>query len=428
MHRNTSHAGAFRALLAGCVMASALAMAATADEPLLPFRSMRAMGLGNAYEAIADDLFSLDYNPAGLANIDGFTLAIVPAQVRISEDLSDELENLQDLLDEIDELSQQDQDTILASDAIDDVVARVDELRRQKLKMNASLGLVRAALPLPEIAGFRLVGAASMSNQIVTGISLDRAGLPWSSVVLDVLDDEFTLDASLEVFTLQFAAAAEKDLSTPYVERIRVGAGLRMVNRKTKRDSFTLTDMLDPDKFKDQHFDTTTEDGEVDSFGDIQSIIDNNTENETGQGIDVGVQVDHTDYLTTAFVVRSLFSDVGDDTFPTTTTISAAARPLTFLDQENSLVDLTIAAGYSNGAGDDAQDAFLNDSITDNIHLGVEAILFPNSPINVAVRVGDNQGFLSYSAEVRLAFLRAGFGWYGDLETDYRTAGLSLVF
>jgi len=403
-------------------------MTATADEPLRPFRSMRAMGLGNAYEAVADDLFSFDYNPAGLASIDEFTLAIVPAQIRLSEDLADELENLQDLLDEINELSNEDQATILASDAIDDVVARVDELRRQKLKGSATLGLARAAMPLPEIAGFRLVGAASVSNQMVTGISLDRAGLPWSSVVLDVLDDEFTLDASLEVFTMQFAAAAEKDLSTPFVERIRAGANLRLVNRRIKHDFFTLTDMLDPDKFKDEHFDTTTDDGDVDSFGDVWDIIENNTESETGQGVDVGVQIDHTDYLTTALVVRSLVSDIGDDTFPTTTTISAAAKPLTFLDQENSLVDLTVAAGYSDGAGDDAQDAFLNDSITDNIHLGVEAILFPDSPINVAVRVGDNQGFLSYSAEVKLAFLRAGVGWYGDLETDYRTAGLSLVF
>ena len=140
MHRNTSNLGTLRALLAGCIVASALVITASADEPLLPFRSMRAMGLGNAYEAAADDLFAFDYNPAGLANIDRFTFAIVPAQVRLSEDLADELENLQDLLDEISDLADEDQSTILASDAIDDVVARVDELRRQKLKMNATVG------------------------------------------------------------------------------------------------------------------------------------------------------------------------------------------------------------------------------------------------------------------------------------------------
>lgn len=428
MRRSTSRAHTVRALVVGWVIASALVVSATADEPLLPFRSIRAMGLGNAYEAVADDLFALDYNPAGLANIDAFTLAIAPGQVRISEDLADELSNLEELLDEINELSKLDQGDILASSAIDDIVDRIENLRRQKLKLNATVGLARAALPLPEVAGFRLVGAASVSNQLVTGINLDRAGLPWSSVVLDVLDDEFTLDASLEVFTMQFAVAAEKELATPFVERVRVGGGLRFVNRKIKRDSFTLTDMLDPERFKADHFDTTTDDGSVDSFGDIQDIIDNNTESETGQGVDVGVQVDHTDYLTTALVVRSLFSDIGDDTFPTTTTISAAVKPLTFLDQENSLVDLVVAAGYSDGAGDDAQEAFLNDSVTDNIHLGVEAVLFPNSPLNLALRFGDNQGFSTWSAEVRLAFFRAGVGWYGDLETDYRTAELSFVF
>ncbi|MBT3270208.1 conjugal transfer protein TraF [Candidatus Poribacteria bacterium] len=428
MQRNSSRMRELRGLLVGCVVASSVAVSAMADEPLLPFRSLRAMGLGNAYEAVADDLFAFDYNPAGLANIDRFTLAIVPAQARVSDDLAGEVQDLEDLLDEIDELSKQDTDNILASSAIDDVVARIDDLRHQKLKVQASVGLARVALPLPEVAGFRLVGGASVSNQLVTGINLNRAGLPWGSVVLDVLDDEFTLDASLEVFTMQFAAAAEKDLSTPFVERVRAGANLRLVNRKIKRDFFTLTDMLDPDRFKANHFDTTTDDGEIDSFGDIQDIIDNNTESETGQGVDVGVQVDHTDYLSTALVVRSLFSDVGDDTFPTTTTISAAAKPLTFLDKENSLVDLTVAAGFSDGAGDDAQEAFLNDSITDNIHLGAEALLFPNSPINLALRVGDNQGFSTWSAELKLAVVRVGVGWYGDLETDYWAGGMSLVF
>ena len=428
MQRNSLSMRALRGILVGCVVASAVVVSAIADEPLLPFRSLRATGMGNAYEAAADDLFALDYNPAGLANIDRFTLAIVPAQARVSEDLAEEVQNLQDLLDEIDELSQQDTENILASSAIDDLVARIDNLRRQKLKMAASVGLARVALPLPEVAGLRLVGAASVSNQLVTGVSLNRAGLPWESVVLDVLDDEFTLDASLEVFTMQFAVAAQKELSTPYVERVRGGVGLRLVNRKIKRDSFTLTDMLDPDRFKADHFDTTTDDGEVDSFGDIQDIIDNNTESESGRGLDVGLQVDHTDYLSTALVVRSLFSDVGDDTFPTTTTISAAAKPLTFLDQESSLVDLTVAAGYSDGAGDDAQEAFLNDNLTDNIHLGAEAVLFPSSPVNLALRVGDNQGFSTWSAELKLAVVRVGFGWYGDLETDYWTGGMSLVF
>ena len=105
MQRNSSRMRELRGLLVGCVVASSVAVSAMADEPLLPFRSLRAMGLGNAYEAVADDLFAFDYNPAGLANIDRFTFAIVPAQVRLSEDLADELENLQDLLDEISDLA-----------------------------------------------------------------------------------------------------------------------------------------------------------------------------------------------------------------------------------------------------------------------------------------------------------------------------------
>jgi len=38
-----------------------------AQEPLFLFRSARPMGLGNAFEAVADDINALHYNPAGIA-------------------------------------------------------------------------------------------------------------------------------------------------------------------------------------------------------------------------------------------------------------------------------------------------------------------------------------------------------------------------
>ena len=40
------------------------------ETPLFLYRGLRATSMGNAYEAIADDLSAVHYNPAGLTQIE----------------------------------------------------------------------------------------------------------------------------------------------------------------------------------------------------------------------------------------------------------------------------------------------------------------------------------------------------------------------
>ncbi|MDA1190418.1 MAG: conjugal transfer protein TraF, partial [Candidatus Poribacteria bacterium] len=300
--------------------------------PLLPFRGIRPLGMGNAYEAVANDLDSFDYNPAGLAQIHGLAIRIVPAQARLTKDFVDRADSLSDVLNEISNLSNQSEAEILRSDAADRLVQELKAIRRDNLTAQTNLGVVNAAFGLPTIGTIKPTIGASVSNQLITGIGLERAGLAWSSEILDILDDEFTLDGSIELLTTQFAVAGETTVpAMPFVDNVRFGVGTRFVRRQYKNDRFTLADLLSPEKFKREHFDATVEDGEIDSLGDVREIIDNNTTKESGFGLDVGVQIDHTDYLSSALVIRSLVSSLGDSEFPTTTTLSLAARPLEFL-------------------------------------------------------------------------------------------------
>ena len=81
-----------------------VAIAQSDEEPLFLFRGARPLGLGNAFEAIADDINALHYNPAGIAQIDKTLFQFLAVRVRVTEDLADEANTIYDFIsDTIDE-------------------------------------------------------------------------------------------------------------------------------------------------------------------------------------------------------------------------------------------------------------------------------------------------------------------------------------
>jgi long-subunit fatty acid transport protein len=62
-----------------------------AQEPLLLYRGVRPMGMGNAFEAIADDINALHYNPAGIAQTDEKLFEFLAVRPRITTGLFGEL-------------------------------------------------------------------------------------------------------------------------------------------------------------------------------------------------------------------------------------------------------------------------------------------------------------------------------------------------
>jgi len=217
--------------------------------------------------------------------------------------------------------------------------------------------------------------------------------------------------------------------AVPFLDRARCGLSYRVISRRYKDDRFAIIDMLDPDAFRAEHFDTSTiEGGTIDSISDVREFLNQNTTKDTGFGVDVGFQVDHTDYLTTALVLRNLASKLGDEKFPATRTIAVAGRPLQFLKMDNALLDVLVAASLSNGAGDDFLVDFRNRTLADKLHLGVEATLFPRSPVRLTGRLGNNQGFVTAGASLRLSVLEMGVAYYGDLEADWVAGDVRLVF
>ena len=90
---------------------------------------------------------------------------------------------------------------------------------------------------------------------------------------------------------------------------------------------------------------------------------------------------------------------------------------------------MTVAASVDDPTGDDRLGKFELDSLADHIHLGIEAILWPKGLFSLGLRAGDNQGFATYGATLRLfKFLNFDVARYGDLETDWWVGSMEITF
>ena len=115
--------------------------------------------------------------------------------------------------------------------------------------------------------------------------------------------------------------------------------------------------------------------------------------------------------------------------FPRNFVVSVAAKPLELMGHSNSAVDLTVAASLDDPNGDDRLGEFEIDSFSDRIHLGAEVILWPQGLLSIGLRAGNNQGFATYGATLRLLkILNLHIARYADLETDWRVGPLEISF
>ena len=74
----------------------------SADEtPLFLYRGLRPASLGNAYEAIANDLSAIHYNPAGLTQINKISFQLLPIRGGITQDIFDQALSMEAFLDDV---------------------------------------------------------------------------------------------------------------------------------------------------------------------------------------------------------------------------------------------------------------------------------------------------------------------------------------
>jgi hypothetical protein len=217
---------------------------------------------------------------------------------------------------------------------------------------------------------------------------------------------------------------------SPILDKAYIGFNFRRINRWIFTDEaqpFTVEETLNSDDFTNRYFNYEEGDSALD-------IASKNFKKGSGYSADLGAIASPFDGLKVALVMRNMISKVNiedeseDKVFPRNLVLSAAAKPLKILRIQPSTLDFTVAASLDNPNGDDRLGDFSIDKNRERIHLGVETILWPNNAISIATRIGNNQGFLTIGAALKLGALYLEMARYGDLQADWYVGSINLSF
>ena len=412
------------------------------EEPLFLFRGARPLGLGNAYEAIADDVHALYYNPAGLVQNEDKIIHILIARGRATDDFIDEAQTFSDFFDDtVSPLV--DSDNPLTDPRLEverqRLVDRAEEILAKELGFDAggpSLGLVEPFM----LGEHRAALGFSFYTQAVGGARIVETGLPWSDRVMAMFDNPIVYRVTLQA-TIATALSVEIPVGASFLDKLNLGTTLRLIRRGTftdQEDPFAIEDMLDSDTFRDRYFD-------IDDNDDFIDFARQNVDSKSGYSLDLGTLFFPTDGVRVGIVWRNALSNMNvgyddidgneitdDRPFPPNFVVSAAVKPLDMLDSSDNIrdkIDATFAISIDNPNGDDRLGDFELDKFTDHIHLGAEIVLIPKSDFSLGLRAGDNQGFATFGATVRLLkALELDVVRYGNLEADWWGASIGLTF
>ena len=395
------------------------------QKPLYLFRSARASALGNAYEAIADDIYAVHYNPAGLTNIGETIFQLMAVRGRFTSDVVEEASTMQDFVNEtivpLTDSNNPLMDPTLSAQR-EALVTRAEEILKRRIGFGLDLPAFSLVLPMADRKLALGVSFIPMT-QTNTSFRIVKRGLPWPDPVMEMFDNQVIYRVAFQG-SLATAISYNHDLNASFLKSIKIGAGLRLIRRSIFTDEdnpFMIADVLNPDEFKKNYFNVGDE--------GFSGYARDNFETSTGYSVDLGSLLTLMDGLNLGLTFRNLVSGISDQSFPPNFTMAVAAKPFSLLNVDNNLLDLTLAASWDDPNGDDNLGGFALDQYTDHIHLGAEVRLLPGQLVEVALRAGNNQGFPTVGTGLRIfKFLNLDVAWYGDLEADWLVGSMEVSF
>ncbi|HIA66854.1 TPA: hypothetical protein EYN98_12485 [Candidatus Poribacteria bacterium] len=395
------------------------------QKPLYLFRSARASALGNAYEAIADDIYAVHYNPAGLTNIGETIFQLMAVRGRFTSDVVEEASTMQDFVNEtivpLTDSNNPLMDPTLSAQR-EALVTRAEEILKRRIGFGLDLPAFGLVLPMADRKLALGVSFIPMT-QTNTSFRIVKRGLPWPDPVMEMFDNQVIYRVAFQG-SLATAVSYNHDLNASFLKSIKIGAGLRLIRRSIFTDEdnpFMIADVLNPDEFKKNYFNVGDE--------GFSGYARDNFETSTGYSVDLGSLLTPMDGLNLGLTFRNLVSGISDQSFPPNFTMAVAVKPFSLLNVDNNLLDLTLAASWDDPNGDDNLGGFALDQYTDHIHLGAEVRLLPGQLVEVALRAGNNQGFPTVGTGLRIfKFLNLDVAWYGDLEADWLVGSMEVSF
>jgi len=377
-------------------------------------KSVRAMGMGNAFSAIANDGDAFYYNPAGLGTIRNIRIDIQPLRFIPSEDFYEQLKTTDELLDDMEAISE-------SVEPLDD--PSLDDERRRLMERLESLAtddfLVDVSVPARVIVPFHVgdygitVGAMTHAWSM-SEIEVQRRGLDWSDFVMDALDDEFFYKGILEA---SYGAAAAIQIPIPPLPvELSFGLTARKIRRwrlTDEDDLLGLEELLNP--YGKDGIEGTSDDLVV-RFFDPEDPWETVDKGE-GYSVDIGSIGTLNDAINVAVVIQNLAGNVGydkgkDDELPLNVVASAAVNLARLAGPVVSNLDVILAAEVNKN---------------DKARVGLEVVL--DLPLlALSGRIGNNRGFTTLGAGIQFLFLDFDYAFYGDHDADWHAFSLNLAF
>lgn len=380
---------------------------------------IKGWGMGGAMFGVGGDLSSIYYNPAGIALCDGgFELLGITAGATF--DAVEEMLDYKEFLDVIRKIQGSEDpisDPALSEERrwISDRIGRVSE---EFIGLRVPTGM-RLVAPVG-LGAHRLALGGAIYGFLGGEWWMERRGLPWDDPIKDMLDDGVIYSALGDVAIIGALGGA---IGIAKGIKLAFGSSYKLIRRWSLSDiddPFTVENILNPkgpdgvegtdDDFSRRYFDPK------DPLSKVQEW--------TGFGIDLGALLSlFKGSVQTGITMRDLFSSMRsgslEERIDPNIAFGASIYPI-----RTKYLTLLLAASL-----DDITGSARGGDLLDKIHLGTEISMHTKGKLlSLSIRLGDNQGFLTYGFGLRLAVLSLGYARYGDDMADWHLISASIGF
>lgn len=380
----------------------------------LKYRAVRAMGMGDAFGALADDGDAFFYNPSGIIKSKKIRIDIQPLKVMPTKDFFNEIKTLNDLIDDIDKIKESQEPLTDPNLKVERkrIIDRIEQLTQENLGLDISVP-VRFIIPL-RIGSYGAAIGGISNTWSGSQIRMRKLGLKWKDPVISLLDDEILYKIMAE--TSYGLAGA---IGFPLLFDLSFGIYARRIHRAV------LTDEDNPLQIK-YLLDPYGPDGIKGTDDDFENLYFNPSDplssiaKGKGYSVDVGTITSIDDTLSLSIVLQNIagrinYDKIEDEKLKRSVNVASAIK-LSNLLQISPIAEVTVAAGLNN----------INDKA--KLQAGLEVILKALSMLSVSGRIGNNQGFLTVGAGIQLFFLDFDYAFYGDEITDWHAFSLNFAF
>ncbi|HGE69976.1 TPA: hypothetical protein ENX78_04015 [Candidatus Poribacteria bacterium] len=385
----------------------------------VPYRGIRAMGMGNAFDAISDDNDSVYYNPAGMASVRKIKVYIQPLRLIPTQDFYNETKDIDELIDDLEKISDSSnplEDPKLKDERIR-LIDRLDRLTKESIAIDGGVPIM-VMIPY-HIKDFGATLGIFGHGWSVSQVKVVRRGLNWTDPIINMLDDAIFYRLMGETAYGLSSAVKFPIMLLPL--SVSVGLSVARVDRWMLTDQDDLIGVQEllsingPDGIKG------TEDDFKNRYFDPEDPLSSMAMG-SGFNINAGVMAsigDDTAKVGLTFrdlVGKINYQEIKDEIPKKLVGISTSINLAKLPKPDIPMIDAIISASINDINSDDPK-----------LRTGFELTWRPKA-IALSGRIGSNDGFLTLGAGLRLLFLDLNYAFYGDKITNWHAVSLSLAF